>query len=106
MNRVGRVLASIVLPLLLAGCGLPPAYTVVKGLADGVMWVATGKTSTDHGLSFLTGRDCLLLRVAQGSDVCRVEITEAQAYNAAQVPSVKPIAVAEPIELPVRSPQG
>jgi len=58
---MGRYLL-LLMPFLLAGCGLPLAVTVGSYAADGVSYIATGKSVTDHGLTAVTGRDCALLR--------------------------------------------
>ncbi len=55
---------------LLSGCAVPPAVTVASLAADGVSYVATGKSVTDHGLSAATGEDCALLRVVRHQSVC------------------------------------
>ncbi|HTZ77440.1 MAG TPA: SPOR domain-containing protein [Stellaceae bacterium] len=58
---MGRYLL-LMMPLLLGGCGVPIAVTIGSYAADGVSYVATGKSVTDHGLTAFTGRDCALLR--------------------------------------------
>jgi hypothetical protein len=44
--------------------------------ADGVSYVATGKSVSDHGISEVTGRDCALWRVIKGRAICKDEPTE------------------------------
>jgi hypothetical protein len=44
--------------------------------ADGVSYVATGKSVSDHGISEVTGRDCAIWRVVKGKPICRDEPTE------------------------------
>jgi len=62
------------LPLLalvpLAGCALPPALVVASYAADGVLLMASGKTSTDHLLSMAEKRDCAVWRVVKNEPVC------------------------------------
>jgi len=53
---------QLLLPLAVAGCAVPPALTIASFAADGVSYVATGKSVTDHGISAATGHDCALLR--------------------------------------------
>ena len=72
MQRYFWVLA----PALVGGCGLPPAVMIASYAADGVSYVATGKSVTDHGISEVTGRDCALLRVIRGRAVCKDEPAE------------------------------
>lgn len=66
----------IVLPALLSGCGLPPALMIASYAADGVSYVATGKSVSDHGISAVTGRDCAVWRVIKGEPICIDQPTE------------------------------
>ena len=59
-----------VMPALLSGCGLPPAVAIASYASDGVSYIATGKSVTDHGLSAATGRDCALFRIIKGKPIC------------------------------------
>lgn len=57
--------------LVLSGCGLPPAITAASWALDGVSFVATGKSVTDHAISEVSQRDCALFRVVQEKEICR-----------------------------------
>ena len=57
--------------MLLAGCGLPPALVVASYAADGISYLASGKSLTDHAMSVLVQRDCALHRVVTEADLCR-----------------------------------
>jgi hypothetical protein len=51
----------LLLMLTLNGCAVVAQYpTTVVSTA---IWGATGKSTTDHALSFITGKDCVGLRV-------------------------------------------
>ena len=65
----------VVVPALLSGCGLPPAVVIASYAADGVSYIGTGKSVTDHGLSAATGRDCALFRVVKAKPICTDEPT-------------------------------
>ena len=66
-----RILGSGLLSaLFLKGCALPPAVTVVSFVADGVSYVATGKSTTDHAISAVVREDCALLRAVQDKAIC------------------------------------
>jgi hypothetical protein len=56
--------------LLTSGCALPLGASVASYAADGVLWLATDKTSTDHAISMSLGKDCKLWRVVKGEEVC------------------------------------
>lgn len=77
--RAGWSPFLLLFPLLLAaGCAVPPAVTVVSLAADGVSYLATGKSVTDHGLSAATAEDCALLRpVLSDKPVCTMTETPA-----------------------------
>lgn len=57
--------------LLLSGCALPPAVTVVSFAADIVSLGETGKTITDHGISLMAQKDCVMMRVFSKTQICK-----------------------------------
>lgn len=63
-------LPALLLVLFLSGCALPPAVSVASFVADGVSYVITGKSTTDHAISMVVQQDCALLRVVRGKDIC------------------------------------
>lgn len=65
-----KSLAVIGLPLLLGGCGLPPALTAASWALDGFSYLVSGKSVTDHAISEVAAQDCALFRIVQGSEVC------------------------------------
>ena len=69
--------AVVALPVLvLGGCALPPAVTLASLAADGVSYVTTGKSVSDHGMSVATGNDCALMRpVFTGKAMCQIDTT-------------------------------
>jgi len=88
----------------LGGCALPPVMTVASFALDFASYGETGKSVSDHGLSFLLQKDCALLRIFQG-ELCRDEIdpNAPETALAALEPMGDPAArvVAEdPMELP------
>ena len=64
-----RWFALAVIAVLLSGCAVPPAVTVLSLFADVVSYAETGKTITDHGISMVLKKDCALLRGFKG-DIC------------------------------------
>jgi hypothetical protein len=50
----------------LSGCGLPPVVTYASTAADIFSYLTTGKSVTDHGISMVLEKDCVLLRVLDG----------------------------------------
>jgi hypothetical protein len=67
----GQVRGSWLLltPLLLGGC-LPPAIAVASYAVDGVSYVASGKSLSDHGISVAADKDCATWHFFVGRAVC------------------------------------
>lgn len=65
-----RHLAVMAIPLIVSGCGIPPAISIASYALDGVALVASGKTIKDHALSAAIGQDCSMFRVVSGEPVC------------------------------------
>jgi hypothetical protein len=68
-----RVLLAIGLVFALGGCivAIPPAVTIASYAVDGISYIATGKTLTDHAISGAAGEDCVLMRAASLKNPCR-----------------------------------
>jgi cell division protein FtsN len=50
--------------------------TLASLAADGVSYVTTGKSVSDHGMSMATGNDCALMRpVFTGKAMCQIDTT-------------------------------
>ncbi len=57
--------------LFLAGCvNIPPMLAVASYAADGVSYLASGKSVSDHGISYVIGQDCAVWRMVKGESVC------------------------------------
>lgn len=63
-------LALLGLPLLLGACGVPPAISAASWALDGVSYLVSGKSVTDHAISQVASQDCALLRIVQGRELC------------------------------------
>lgn len=70
MRRFPCLFAILILPLLLAGCGMPVPVQIASLIADGFSLFATEKTITDHGISMVADRDCAVWRGVKGGDIC------------------------------------
>lgn len=92
MQRFMRLFAFLCLPLCLAGCGLPTPVSIATWALDGISYVASGKSISDHAMSMATGQDCVMLRFVEGEEVCRdfedgkkpMLVAEAQAWAVEQ----------------------
>ena len=65
-----RRLAILTLLFLPAGCAVPPALTLASFAADGVSYLSTGKSTTDHALSAIADEDCALIRAVKEKPIC------------------------------------
>ncbi len=59
------------LAVWLAGCGLPPALTIISTVADGISFVANGKSLSSVALSAMTDQDCAVYRIVSNNEICR-----------------------------------
>jgi hypothetical protein len=78
-------LAMIGLPLLLGGCGLPPALSAASWALDGISYLASGKSVTDHAISGITQQDCALFRIVQGRELCEASTDDIQTAEGPQI---------------------
>ncbi len=72
-----RILGAAAVVSLLSGCALPPVITIASIAADFASYGATGKTVSDHGLSFVMQQDCSMLRVLDNEKPVCVEEDDA-----------------------------
>jgi cell division septation protein DedD len=58
--------------MLLGGCAaLPVGVQVASYVADGLLYLTTKKSLTDHGLSLVTNKDCSIWRGLSKGELCR-----------------------------------
>jgi len=55
------------------GCAAPLWMTVSHTAADIVLVRETGRTSGEHGLSYISGKDCQFIRLLDNQKVCMSE---------------------------------
>ena len=65
-----NLLVGLVVPVLLAGCGLPPAVSVATTVAGGFTQAVSGKSVTDHALSAVATDDCSVVRALENDNIC------------------------------------
>ena len=66
-----RRLLIIVCPLFVGACALPLPLQLAAWTADGISYLMTSKSMSDHGLSKVVGRDCAVHRAITEGAVCR-----------------------------------
>ena len=75
MNMSALVVAVVTSTPMVSACGLPPIFTVVSTAADFASYGTTGKTVTDHGISFVLQQDCSMMRILDSEKPLCVEET-------------------------------
>jgi hypothetical protein len=51
----------LLLTLILNGCAVVAQYP--STIVSTAIWGTTGKSTTDHAISFVTGKDCVTMRI-------------------------------------------
>lgn len=70
-GTVKKVAAVGACALVLQACALPVPLKIASWALDGVSYLATKKSLTDHGLSMVAQQDCAMLRGLKGEEICR-----------------------------------
>lgn len=65
-----RFLIGAMLLCLLGGCTISPAVDAFSWTVDGVSYIITGKSMTDHAVSAAAGKDCAMTRFVKGEVAC------------------------------------
>ena len=76
-----RRLLIIVCPLFVGACALPLPLQLAAWAADGISYLMTSKSMSDHGLSAAVGQDCAVHRAITEGAICR-EDTDSEAVVA------------------------
>ena len=71
VSKQGRGFAPILL-IALSGCALTPAVQYSTTAVDLSVLTATGKSISDHVLSYTVDRDCKTLRIVSNQQVCQM----------------------------------
>src|SRR5688572_3367481 len=101
-------LLALGLPLLTGACA-GAALTAASYGADGVSYLATGKSTTDHFASMVSKKDCALLRVFRNQQVCREREGDRDPYQvnydiAERQPSEDGVSYAPPLHAAADAP--
>ena len=89
-------MAAILLAGMLSGCAVPPIMLAASVLGDGALTVTTGKGSTEHLVSAVTGKDCVTGRMLKGENMCRDEQQPSDTAATAPAPVEAPAEIAAP----------
>ena len=66
-----RGTALILCSVLLAACALPMPVRIASWALDGIAYLTTEKSVTDHGISLVAQQDCALWRGFMGEQICQ-----------------------------------
>ena len=69
-----KILLVIIISFLMTGCIPFMSFFPNWGwmAADGASYVATGKSTKDHALSFAMDQDCAMYRIVKGEKICHI----------------------------------
>lgn len=73
-NPFGRSILlslTIISPVFLGGCALPPALELASWAMTGFSYAVTGKGMGDHAISIAMEEDCAMHRLAFEGDLCQ-----------------------------------
>ena len=79
-----RGTALILCSVGLAACSLPMPVKIASWVVDGIAYLTTEKSVTDHGISLVARKDCALWRGIKGEKICQDEDETALAVAAAE----------------------
>ena len=69
-KKLQRQLSVIVFAGAISGCTMPGSLQMATWALDGISFLATDKSLTDHGISFVVQKDCALWRGFKGEEIC------------------------------------
>ena len=68
-----RGAAVVLCSVLLGACAMPVPVKVASWALDGIAYLTTEKSVTDHGISLMAQQDCALWRGLMGEQICQSE---------------------------------
>ncbi len=80
----GRSALLVLCSVLLGACSMPLPLKFVSWALDGIAFLTTEKSVTDHGISLVAQQDCALWRGITGEQICQSEDGTAIAVAAAE----------------------
>lgn len=63
----------VLISVLLGACSIPMPLKFTSWALDGIAYLTTEKSVTDHGISLVAQRDCALWRGITGEQICQSE---------------------------------
>jgi uncharacterized lipoprotein YajG len=75
VTRITAKFLAILAVVLLSGCAVPVMVSIATGAASVAVNETTGKTTTDHMVSAVNGKDCRVSRMGK-ENICQDERPE------------------------------
>ena len=72
----------LLLPFILGACAVPIPIQLAGWFLDGLSFLSTDKTISDHGISVVMGQDCALFRTMTEGELCRPDADDRTAVAA------------------------
>ena len=73
LAAVRAVSIAAAVGLSLSACAMPLPFQVASLVANGISYLTTEKTVSDHGISVVVGEDCRMLHALAGGAYCMTE---------------------------------
>lgn len=77
MTTITARISTVLAVILLSGCAVPVVVSMGLGAASVAVNETTGKTTTDHMVSAVNGKDCRVSRAGK-EDICQDEVPKFQ----------------------------
>ena len=75
MLKITVRISTVLTVISLSGCAVPVMVSMATGAASVAVNETTGKTTTDHVVSAVNGRDCRVSRMGR-EDICQDEVPQ------------------------------
>ena len=75
MLKITVKISTVLTVISLSGCAIPVAVSIATGAASVAVNETTGKTTTDHVVSAVNGKDCRISRAGK-EDICQDEVLQ------------------------------
>jgi hypothetical protein len=77
MLKITVRISTVLTVILLTGCAMPIMASIGLGVGSVAVNETTGRTTTDHVVSAVNGKDCRISRMGK-EDVCQDEVPKFQ----------------------------
>ena len=86
MLQITVRISTVLTVILLTGCAMPIMASIGLGVGSVAVNETTGRTTTDHVVSAVNGRDCRVSRMGR-EDVCQDTVPESRVVTTRTKPS-------------------